>query len=62
MSIFAPIAPSDLTIAFKHFEKSMESIIEKDDREKKVFYLELPPLELPPLDEKKEKKTIPDEK
>jgi hypothetical protein len=57
MSIFAPIAPSDLTIAFKHFEKSMESIIEKDDREKKVFYLELPP-----LDEKKEKKTIPDEK
>ena len=45
MSTFAPIIPSDLTIVFKQFEKDIKTLYEKETKEKKVFFVELPPLD-----------------
>lgn len=54
MSTFAPIIPSDLTIVFKQFEKDTKALSEKETKEKKVFFVELPPLD----EIKKDKKEV----
>lgn len=43
MAQFAPIVPPELSIAFKAPHQALTDLLDKDNKNGKIFYLELPP-------------------